>query len=66
MFINTVSPLISAPGTYYILKLLSWRLLEGGAYFKIRETSNIKYQNLVTFSSKIRMKYKFSPSINQM
>ena len=39
-------------------------LIGGSAYFK--EMNNIKYQNLVTFSFKMRMKHKFSLSINQM
>ena len=42
------------------------RLLEGGAYFKFRKINNIKRQNLVIFSFKIRMKHKFSLSIKQI
>ena len=42
------------------------RLTEGGAYFKVREMSNIKYQNLVFFSFKIRTKHNFSRSMNQI
>ena len=34
-------------------------LLEGGAYFTVREMNNIKCQNLVIFSFKIRMKQIF-------
>ena len=47
------------------------RLLEGGANFKIMEMDNIKCQNLVFFFFffffyKLRMKRKFSMSINQI
>ena len=41
-------------------------LLEGGACFKVRDMNNIKYQNLVFFFLKIRMKHKFSLSINNI
>ena len=33
--------------------------MEGGAYFEVREMNNVKRQNLVIFSFKIRMKRKF-------
>ena len=47
--------------------LIRWQhKLKGGAYFKVREMSNIKCQNLVIFSFKIRMTHKFSLSINQI
>ena len=36
------------------------RLLEGGAYFKVREMNNIKCQNPAIFSFKIRMKQIFT------
>ena len=67
----TVFSLISAPGDYWSLKLLRGalnrerRLLKGGTYFEVRELNNIKCQNLVIFSFKIRMKHKFSLSMNQ-
>ena len=41
-------------------------LLEGGIYFKVREMNNTKYQNFVFFFFKIRMKHRFSLSINQI
>ena len=40
-----------------------WGLLEAGAYFRVREMSNIKCQNLIFFSFKIKMKIL---SINQI
>ena len=41
------------------------RLLEEGTYLKIREMNNINCQNPVIFLN-IRIKYKFSLSINQI
>ena len=65
-FTNTVFPLISAPRRLLNFETGVWRLLEGGAYFKVREMNNIKCQNFVTFPFKIRMKHKFSLSIIQI
>ena len=48
------------------LRLLNFKTVSCGAYFKVRKMNNIKRQNLVIFSFKIRMKHKFSISINQM
>ena len=59
---STVFPLIRAPGAYLILRLLEIE----GAYFKIRESNNIKCQNIVILSFKIRMKYILSLSISQI
>ena len=62
----TIFPLISAGGAYQIWKLSGAaltrgrHLLEGGAYFKVREMDNIKCQNLFIFSFKIRMKQIFT------
>ena len=62
----TIFPLINAGGAYQIWKLSGAaltrgrRLLEGGAYFKVREMDNIKCQNLFIFSFKIRMKQIFT------
>ena len=39
---------------------------EGGAYYKFKETNNIECQNLVIFSFKVRIKHKFSLTINQI
>ena len=41
------------------------RLLEGGAYFEVRELKNIECQSLAILSFKIRMKHKFSLSISR-
>ena len=66
-YINTVFPLISTPGTYLVLKLLGAALINGRNLFReVREKTNIKCQNLVIFSFKVRMKHKFSLSINQI
>ena len=68
--INTVFPLISVFDD--ILRLLGpaiirgQRQLEGGAYFKVGKMNSIKCQKLVIFSFKIRIKHKFSLSINQI
>ena len=59
---STVFALIRTPGAYLILRLLE---LER-AYFKIRESSNIKCQNLVILSFKVRIKYILSLSISQI
>ena len=62
----TIFPLISTAHAYYILKLSGSALirgrrqLEGSAYFKVREMNSIKCQNLLIFSSKIRMKKFFT------
>ena len=56
-------------GAYWILKLWGvvlirgMRWLEGGAYFEVREMNNIKCQNLVIFSIKIRPNIKFCDSV---
>ena len=67
----TVFSLISAPGDYWSLKLLRGalnrgrRISKGSTYFEVRELNNIKCQNRVIFSFKIRMKHTFSLSMNQ-
>ena len=72
LMISTVFPLISALGAYWILKLLGAALIEGGAnqrealISKLKEMNNIKCQNLIICSFKIRMKYKSSISIHQI
>ena len=43
-----------------------WRWLEGGAYFKVKDMNNIKCQNRVIFSFKIKIKHKFSLLLNQI
>ena len=47
---DTAFPLISVPPG-----LLNFETVRWGAYFKVREMKNIKCQNLVIFSFKIRM-----------
>ena len=55
---HTVFPLISTLGAYQVLNLFGVAfvrgrpLLEGDAYFKVREMNNIKCQNLIFLLSK--------------
>ena len=46
--------------------IIGRRYLEGEAYFKVREMSNVKFRNLAIFPLKIKTKHKFSLSINQI
>ena len=59
MYMYTVFPLESAGDIYQV-----WRVLKGGAYFKVREMNNTKCQTLFICSFKKRMKHKFSLSVN--
>ena len=66
-YIHTVFSLISAPRP--LINFETWKRGEevlGGTYFKGRERNNIKCQNLAIFSFKMRMRHKFSLSVNQM
>ena len=65
-YLVTIFPLISAPGTYKILKVLGAWLIIGWCFSKLREMNNIKCQNFVIYSFKVRMKHKSSLSTNQI
>ena len=70
-FSNTVFPLISTGGVFWIWKLSGavlirgWCYLEGDAYFKVKKMGNIKCQNLFAFSFKMEMKHNIT-KVNMM
>ena len=68
----TLFPLISSRGTYQILKLRGAAIIRGDANYrealisKLGKGTILNVKTWTSFSFKIRIKHKFSLSINQI